>query len=126
MKRISNPVGALLLLFTFWGFAAFAASANGEENLPETVLQVPHKQKGVKTRLKIQPVETTSAPKKKQPEKSPKRETPHKEQSASRYVAVKTNAAYWGGAVANLSAEVQLHEHVSLELPLNWSLWDIE
>lgn len=64
MKRISNPVGTLLLLFTFWGCAAFAASANGEENLPETVLQVPHKQKGVKTRLKIQPVETTSAPKK--------------------------------------------------------------
>lgn len=126
MKRISNPVGALLLLFTFWGCAAFAASANGEGNLPETVLQVPHKQKGVKTRLKIQPVETTSAPKKKQPEKSPKKETPRKEQSASRYVAVKTNAAYWGGAVANLSAEVQLHEHVSLELPLNWSLWDIE
>ena len=42
------------------------------------------------------------------------------------FVAVKTNIAYYAGAVANIGAEVQLHPHVTLDMPVSMSFWDME
>lgn len=45
---------------------------------------------------------------------------------ANRYIAIKNNLAYQGVAVSNLAVEVQCSEHLSVELPLIWSFWDME
>lgn len=42
------------------------------------------------------------------------------------FAAVKTNIAYYAGAVANIGAEVQLHPHVTLDMPVSMSFWDME
>ena len=42
------------------------------------------------------------------------------------FVAVKTNIACYAGAVANIGAEVQLHPHVTLDMPVSMSFWDME
>ncbi|WP_375337937.1 DUF3575 domain-containing protein [Bacteroides sp. ET225] len=136
MKRKYMIVGLLLCMSFFGGtiLAESLPSAGSSENGTES-LQVPHKPKGTKTRLGAQAqggrpaekkVETTkpqTGKKGGEVRKAVKKQT---FDPSSRYVAVKTNAVYWAGAIMNLSAEVQLHEHVSLELPFNWSLWDIE
>lgn len=91
------------------------------------VWQVPHKPKGTKIRLSIQPKEKRSAPKKTERTKTEHTSVPKISSGpSSRYVAIKSNLVYWAGAVMNLGAEVRLHEHISLDLPFNWSLWDIE
>lgn len=84
--------------------------------------QKPLKTKGTKTRINIgKKVEKESVKKESTDKKSVKNTG-----IAKRYVSVKTNFAYWAGAVANLSADIQLHRKLSLELPFDWSLWDIE
>lgn len=45
---------------------------------------------------------------------------------ANRYIAIKTNLAYQAIAVSNLAIEVQCSNHISVELPLIWSFWDME
>lgn len=40
-----------------------------------------------------------------------------------RYLAVKTNLAAWAGTIMNISADVQVGKHVSVELPLLWCPW---
>lgn len=135
MKR-EYMIAGLLLCISFIGGTSMAESlpsANNPENGTES-LQVPHKPKGTKTRLGVQAQEGRPTEKNVEKVKSQSgkngesRKIVKKKTSdqSSRYVTVKTNAVYWAGAIMNLSAEVQLHEHVSLELPLNWSLWDIE
>lgn len=42
------------------------------------------------------------------------------------FAAVKTNIACYAGAVANIGAEVQLHPHVTLDMPVSMSFWDME
>ena len=42
------------------------------------------------------------------------------------FAAVKTNIACYAGAVANIGAEVQLHPHVTLDMPMSMSFWDME
>lgn len=44
-------------------------------------------------------------------------------QTSSRYVAVKTNLAAWAGTIMNLAADVQVSEHISVELPVLWCPW---
>lgn len=44
-------------------------------------------------------------------------------QTSSRYVAVKTNLAAWAGTILNLAADVQVSEHISVELPVLWCPW---
>lgn len=44
-------------------------------------------------------------------------------QTSSRYVAVKTNLAAWAGTILNLAADVQVSEHISVELPILWCPW---
>lgn len=45
---------------------------------------------------------------------------------ANRYIAIKNNLAYQAVAVSNLAVEVQCSDHISVELPLIWSFWDME
>ena len=42
------------------------------------------------------------------------------------FAAVKTNVVCYAGAVANIGAEVQLHPHVTLDMPVSMSFWDME
>lgn len=46
-------------------------------------------------------------------------------QTSSRYVAVKTNLAAWAGTIMNLAADVQVSEHISVELPVLWCPWHV-
>lgn len=84
--------------------------------------QKPLKTKGTKTRINIGKKVEKESVKKESTDKKSVKDTG----IAKRYVSVKTNFAYWAGAVANLSADIQLHRKFSLELPFDWSLWDIE
>lgn len=45
---------------------------------------------------------------------------------STRYIALKTNVPFLAVAVQNLALEVQLHKHISLDLPVMWSISDIE
>lgn len=49
--------------------------------------------------------------------------TPEAASSSGRYVAVKTNLAAWAGTILNLAADVQVSEHISVELPVLWCPW---
>lgn len=51
--------------------------------------------------------------------------TTNKAKAPQRYIAVKTNLAYRAIAVNNLAIEVACSKHLSIELPLMWSLWDV-
>lgn len=42
-----------------------------------------------------------------------------------RYLAFKTNLAAWAGTILNLAADVQVGEHLSVELPVLWCPWHI-
>lgn len=84
--------------------------------------QKPLKTKGTKTRINIGKKVEKESVKKESTDKKSVKDTG----IGKRYVSVKTNFAYWVGAVANLSADIQLHRKLSLELPFDWSLWDIE
>lgn len=44
-------------------------------------------------------------------------------QTSSRYLAVKTNLAAWAGTIMNVAADVQVSEHISVELPVLWCPW---
>ena len=131
MRRKYIMAGAMLYLSLLAGTASANSSALVEETENSTeVWQVPHKPKGTKTRLKIQPKAEQPAAKKADKQKPQAKKSDKKSvkkvSSSLRYVAIKTNAVYWAGAIANIAAEVKLHKHVSLELPLDFSLWDIE
>lgn len=122
----------ILFLTALTGLVSANASTTLDNGIgAEDVWQVPHKPKGIKTRLDMSAVNSAgkdSGKKQETVEKAGDKvpgNVSKKEETAKRYVAVKTNMAYWAVAVANLSADVQLHGHVSLELPLDWSLWDI-
>lgn len=43
-----------------------------------------------------------------------------------RYIALKTNVPFLAVAVQNLAIEVQLAKHITLDLPMMWSISDIE
>ena len=67
--------------------------------------QKPLKTKGTKTRINIGKKVEKESVKKESTDKKSVKDTG----IAKRYVSVKTNFAYWAGAVANLSADIQLH-----------------
>lgn len=43
--------------------------------------------------------------------------------SSGRYLGVKTNIAAWAGTIMNIAADVQVSEHISVELPILWCPW---
>ena len=45
--------------------------------------------------------------------------------SSGRYLGVKTNIAAWAGTIMNIAADVQVSEHLSIELPILWCPWHI-
>ena len=45
--------------------------------------------------------------------------------SSGRYLGVKTNIAAWAGTIMNVAADVQVSEHISVELPILWCPWHI-
>lgn len=57
-----------------------------------------------------------------------KQKTPRKTKAATtgRYIALKTNVPFLALAVQNLALEVQCHEHISIDIPVIWSISDIE
>lgn len=63
-----------------------------------------------------------------QPEQQPEqavKTTPETESSSGRYLGVKTNLAAWAGTIMNVAADVQVSEHISVELPILWCPWHI-
>ena len=42
-----------------------------------------------------------------------------------RYIALKTNVAAWAGTIMNAAIDVQVAEHVTVELPVLWCPWHI-
>lgn len=46
-------------------------------------------------------------------------------EKAVRPVRVKTNILAWGAAIINFAADFQLSRHISMELPVMWSPWNI-
>lgn len=46
--------------------------------------------------------------------------------SNGRYMALKSNIAYDALAILNLAFEMQVHDKMTVELPVMWSLWDME
>lgn len=70
---------------------------------------------------------TTTKVGQKQPKKTavrPKKE-PRPKKASERYMTLKTNIAYDAIAVPNLSFEIQCSKHISVELPVMFSGWDI-
>ena len=45
--------------------------------------------------------------------------------SPGRYLDIKTNIATWTGNLMNIAADVQVGEHLSVELPILWCPWHI-
>ena len=45
--------------------------------------------------------------------------------ASGRYLGVKTNIAAWAGTILNVAADVQVSEHISVELPILWCPWHI-
>lgn len=92
-------------------------------------------QKGIKTKLEdVKPAKSSkSSPsantsgEKTQARSSGKAVSNSPQTSAGEFfVAVKTNIACYSGAVANIGAEVQLHPHITLDMPVSMSFWDME
>lgn len=46
--------------------------------------------------------------------------------ASDRYIALKTNIPFLAVAIQNLALEVELHQHISLDFPVMWSIGDIE
>lgn len=57
---------------------------------------------------------------------APFNKTEKSKSSAKRYMALKNNLAFQAVALQNLAFEMQVHDHISVELPLTWSFWDME
>lgn len=57
---------------------------------------------------------------------SSKSQSIKKENISTHYIALKTNIAYDAIAIANLAVEVQCSKHISVELPISVSLWDLK
>ena len=121
-----------MLLFSLVALQNTEAAA-GQPGAASAVDQPPYKymERGVKTKLEdLKPAtsgksssDRTASGQGKTEDRSGK--TPVIS-SGSRYVAMKTNIAYYAGAVANLGVEVQLHPHFGLDMPVNLSFWDME
>ena len=46
--------------------------------------------------------------------------------SSDRYIALKANVPFAAVAIQNLALEVQCHEHISIDLPVMWSISDLD
>ena len=102
------------------------ASVRGDNyGISGVVWQVPHKPKGIKTRINVsnKKSEEKDYEEKKRVIKASESKTSQKDGLEKRYVALKMNFAYWAGAVANISTDIQLQRHISLELQPEARWW---
>lgn len=137
MKTKKYLVQGLLLLFC--SMTAIAGSPSEELQHPQN----PQKQEGKRPRIQTSASEKeivfkpNAETEKVETEKSkvirkeqeetvvkPKKEL-HPKKTSERYMALKTNIAYDAIAVPNLAFEIQCSKHISLELPVMFSGWDI-
>lgn len=86
-----------------------------EQEIKEEIQQVEQQVTPVQQEVKSEPEQTH------QPMQTD--ELVSVSQTSSRYVAVKTNLAAWAGTILNLAADVQVSEHISVELPVLWCPW---
>lgn len=128
--------GFLLLLCSL---TAMAGSPSEGTQHP----QEPQKQNGKRPRIQTSASEkeivfkpvagqrqtvVNDSPKKKEMKKEsrqPKTKVSRQRKVSERYMALKTNIAYDAIAVPNLAFEIQCSKHISVELPVMFSGWDI-
>lgn len=61
-----------------------------------------------------------------QQNKKPQLKKASKKDENRRYIALKTNVPFQALSMHNLAVEVQVHEHVTVDFPITWSISDIE
>ena len=128
--------GFLLLLCSL---TAMAGSPSEGTQHP----QEPQKQNGKRPRIQTSASEkeivfkpvtgqgqtvVNDSPKKKEAKREsrqPKTKVSRQRKVSERYMALKTNIAYDAIAVPNLAFEIQCSKHISVELPVMFSGWDI-
>lgn len=86
-----------------------------EQEIKEEIQQVEQQVTPVQQEVKSEPEQTDKPMQTDESVSAP--------QTSSRYVAVKTNLAAWAGTIMNLAADVQVSEHISVELPVLWCPW---
>ena len=86
-----------------------------EQEIKEEIQQVEQQVTPVQQEVKSEPEQTDKPMQTDESVSAP--------QTSSRYVAVKTNLAAWAGTILNLAADVQVSEHISVELPVLWCPW---
>lgn len=101
------------LLLSFFSLEVSAGHSFTDE------LQNPQKPINKKTR--IQP----SANKKEAAAQPEAKSADKKAIASERYIALKTNIAYDAIAIPNLAVEMQFSKHISVELPVMLSFWDL-
>lgn len=101
------------LLLSFFSLEVSAGHSFTDE------LQNPQKPINKKTR--IQP----SASKKEASAQPETKSADKKAIASERYIALKTNIAYDAIAIPNLAVEAQFSKHISVELPVMFSFWDL-
>lgn len=95
-----------------------------EQQQAETTVKKEVQQAEQQTVTAKEKAEAITAQPEQQPEQAVKT-TPETASSSGRYLAVKTNLAAWAGTIINLAADVQVSEHISIELPILWCPWHI-
>lgn len=88
-----------------------------EQEIKEEIQQVEQQVTPVQQQVKSEPEQTDKPMQTDESVSAP--------QTSSRYVAVKTNLAAWAGTIMNLAADVQVSEHISVELPVLWCPWHV-
>ena len=115
---------ALLLIFSVVAPAETEAADRTLSAVSSVEPPYKYMEKGIKTRLEDLKSAKSSG---KTDGKPSTQERNGKTSSPGDYfAALKTNVAYYAGAVANISAEVQLHPHFTLDMPVSLSFWDME
>lgn len=109
--------GFLLLL------CSMTAMAQQVEKRPRIQTSASEKEIVFKPVAEAGKTNVTKDSQKKRTEK-PKKE-PRQKKVSERYMALKTNIAYDAIAVPNLAFEIQCSKHISVELPVMFSGWDI-
>lgn len=131
--------GFLLLLCSMTAMTTAAGSLPEGQQNPQN----PLKQEGKRPRIQTSASEKeivfkpnadtgrtkTAEVAQKKPASKAKKESGRKEsrskKASERYMALKTNIAYDAIAIPNLAFEVQCSKHISIELPVMFSGWDV-
>lgn len=119
--------GFLLLLCSMESAAAatFVTEAGLQSQQKAQHPENPQKQTGQKQTDKKPRMQTSAGPEDMVFKPQPEKPTAKASSGTVRYIALKTNIAYDAIAILNLALEVQCSKHISVELPLMCSFWDV-